>query len=209
MSARDTIIKTGAIAIVRAPDQETARTRAEAIVAAGLLVIEVSLVTPGALHLIERLAQLPGVTVGVGTALTIDEVRAARDAGAHFVVSPNTAPAVISYTKSAGLTSIPGVASATDVAAAIAAGADILKLFPASTYGPSHMHALREPFPGQIWAPTGGIRVEAIPDWWASGATVFGLGSPLTFGGPDHILANINRFMDAIRSCQSENGENG
>jgi 2-dehydro-3-deoxyphosphogluconate aldolase/(4S)-4-hydroxy-2-oxoglutarate aldolase len=207
MNARDTIIKTGAIAIVRAQDQETARMQAEAIVAAGLLVIEVSLVTPGALHLIEQLAQLPEVTVGVGTALTVDHVRAARDAGAGFVVSPNTDPTVISYTKSAGLVSAPGVASATDVAAAIAAGADILKLFPASSYGPAHLRAMREPFPGQTWAPTGGIRMETIPDWWASGATVFGLGSPLVLGGLDQISANVSRFMDAIRSCQLENGE--
>jgi len=209
MNTRDTIVKTGAIAIVRAQNAETARKQAEAIIAAGLPVIEVSLVTPGALQLVAGLAELPHVTVGVGTALTIDDVRAAHDAGAQFVVSPNTDPAVISYTKSAGLTSAPGVASATDVAAAIAAGADILKLFPASTYGPSHLRALREPFPGQLWAPTGGIRVETIPDWWASGATVFGLGSPLTFGGPAQIPTNVSRFMDAIRSCQLENGENG
>jgi 2-dehydro-3-deoxyphosphogluconate aldolase/(4S)-4-hydroxy-2-oxoglutarate aldolase len=152
MNTRDTIIKTGAIAIVRAQDQETARLQAEGIVAAGLHVIEVSIVTPGAFQLVEILAQLPNVTVGVGTALTIDHVRAARDAGARFVVSPNTDPTVISYTKGAGLTSVPGVSSATDVAAAIAAGADILKLFPASTYGPGHIRALREPFPGQVWA---------------------------------------------------------
>jgi 2-dehydro-3-deoxyphosphogluconate aldolase/(4S)-4-hydroxy-2-oxoglutarate aldolase len=99
------------------------------------------------------------------------------------------------------------VASATDVAAAIAAGADILKLFPASSYGPAHLRAMREPFPGQTWAPTGGIRMETIPDWWASGATVFGLGSPLVLGGLDQISANVSRFMDAIRSCQLENGE--
>jgi 2-dehydro-3-deoxyphosphogluconate aldolase/(4S)-4-hydroxy-2-oxoglutarate aldolase len=205
MNTRDTIIKTGAIAIVRAQDQETARLQAEGIVAAGLHVIEVSIVTPGAFQLVEILAQLPNVTVGVGTALTIDHVRAARDAGARFVVSPNTDPTVISYTKGAGLTSVPGVSSATDVAAAIAAGADILKLFPASTYGPGHIRALREPFPGQVWAPTGGLRVETIADWWASGATVFGLGSPLVLGGLDQISDNVRRFMEAIRSCQLEN----
>lgn len=207
MNVRDTIVETGAIAIVRAQDAETAQVQAEAIIAAGLPVIEISLVTRGALRLIERLAQRSGVTVGVGTALTVDDVRAARDAGAHFVVSPNTNPAVISYTKSAGLASAPGVASATDVAVAIAAGADILKVFPASTYGPAHVRALCGPFPGQIWAPTGGIQVDNIAEWWASGATVFGLGSPLVFGGPDQIPANVSRFMDAIRSCHGENGE--
>jgi 2-dehydro-3-deoxyphosphogluconate aldolase/(4S)-4-hydroxy-2-oxoglutarate aldolase len=205
MNTRETIINTGAIAIVRADDQESARLQAEGIVAAGLFVIEVSIVTPGAVRLIETLAQLPNVTVGVGTALTVDHVRAAHDAGARFVVSPNTDPTVISYTKSAGLTSVPGVSSATEVAAAIAAGADILKLFPASTYGPAHIRALRGPFPGQVWAPTGGIRVETITDWWVSGASVFGLGSPLVLGGVDQIANNVRRFMDAIRSCQSGN----
>jgi 2-dehydro-3-deoxyphosphogluconate aldolase/(4S)-4-hydroxy-2-oxoglutarate aldolase len=208
MSARDEIIKAGAIAIIRAEDQVIATRQAEEIIAAGLQVIEVSLVTPGALHVIERLAQIAEVTVGVGTALTVDDVRRARDAGAGFVVSPNTDPEVILFTKSAGLISVPGVASATDVAAAIAVGADILKLFPASTYGPGHVRALRGPFPHQVWAPTGGIRVETISDWWDSGATVFGLGSPLILGGWDQIPSNVNRFMDAIKFCQTENRGN-
>jgi 2-dehydro-3-deoxyphosphogluconate aldolase/(4S)-4-hydroxy-2-oxoglutarate aldolase len=208
MSARDEIIKAGAIAIIRAEDQEIATRQAEEIIAAGLHVIEVSLVTPGALHVIERLAQIAEVTVGVGTALTVDDVRTARDAGAGFVVSPNTDPEVILFTKSAGLISVPGVASATDVAAAIAVGADILKLFPASTYGPGHVRALRGPFPHQVWAPTGGIRAEMISDWWDSGATVFGLGSPLVLGGWDQIPSNVNRFMDAIKFCQMENRGN-
>ena len=207
MNSSASIVEAGAIAIVRASQAETAVAQAEAIVAAGLSVIEVSLVTPGTLQLIKRLAKLPGVIVGVGTALTTDHVQAAHDAGAHFVVSPNTDPAVISLTKSLGMTSAPGVSSGTDVAAAIASGADILKLFPASTYGASHLRALGDPFPGQKWAPTGGIRVETIPDWWAAGARIFGLGSPLTSGGLDQIPANVNRFLNAIRACQSVNGE--
>ncbi len=206
MSALEAIIQTGAIAIVRAQDEETARTQAMAIIASGLRIIEISLVTPGALQLVGELTQLPGITVGVGTALNMSQVGAARDAGASFVVSPNTDAGVISYTKSVGLVSAPGVASATDVAAAIATGADILKLFPASTYGPAHLRALREPFPGQIWAPTGGIRVETIPEWWVSGATVFGLGSPLIRGGVEQIPTNVKTFMDTIRSCRMESG---
>lgn len=207
MSLSASIVAVGAIAIVRASQAEVAVAQAEAIVAAGLSVIEVSLVTPGTLALIERLAKLPGVIVGVGTALSADQVRAAHDAGARFVVSPNTDPMVISLTKSLGMTSVPGVSSGTEVAVAIASGADILKLFPASSYGPSHLRALRDPFPDQEWAPTGGIQVETIPDWWAAGARIFGLGSALSIGGLAQIPANVTRFLSAIQSCQSVNGD--
>ncbi len=207
MSSSASIFTVGAIAIVRASQAEVAVAQAETIVTAGLSVIEVSLVTPGALALIERLTKLPGVIAGVGTALSTDQVRAAYDAGAQFVVSPNTDPMVISLTKNLGMTSVPGVSSGTEVAVAIASGADILKLFPASTYGPSHLRALRDPFPDQKWAPTGGVQVETIQDWWAAGARIFGLGSALSTGGLAQIPTNVIRFLSVIQACRSVDGD--
>jgi len=85
------------------------------------------------------------------------------------------------------------------VAIALAAGADVLKLFPASSYGPAHLKALRDPFPGNLWCPTGGISVGTIPDWFAAGATMVGLGGPLITGGMDAIAANVLAFTSAIR----------
>jgi 2-dehydro-3-deoxyphosphogluconate aldolase/(4S)-4-hydroxy-2-oxoglutarate aldolase len=127
------------------------------------------------------------------------DVTRARLAGAMFVVSPNTNPEVIAATKREGLISIPGIATPSDVAIALEAGADVLKLFPASSYGPGHLKALRDPFPGNLWCPTGGMSVATIPDWFAAGATMVGLGGPLIHGGMDAIAANVLAFTNAIR----------
>lgn len=198
MSVIDRLVEVGAVAIVRAQDQQSGQQIADAIVDAGLMCIEVTLTSPGALEIIASLASRSGLCVGVGTLLDPTDVSRAGSAGATFVVSPNVNPEVIAATKREGLISIPGVATPTEVAIALAAGADILKLFPASTYGPAHLQALRGPFPGNLWCPTGGISVALIPDWFAAGATMVGLGGPLLKGGTGAIAANVSTYMKAI-----------
>ena len=202
MNVMDTLVESGAVAIVRAPDQESGQQIADAIVNAGLKSIEVTLTSPGAFEIIASLASRSGLCVGVGTVLDPADVSRARSAGATFVVSPNTNPGVIAATKSQGLISIPGVATASDVAIALAAGADVLKLFPASTYGPAHLRALRDPFPGNIWCPTGGLTIATIPDWFAAGATLVGLGGPLLKGGFEAIGTNVSAFMRSIAAAK-------
>lgn len=202
MNVVDTLVEIGAVAIVRAPDQESGQQIADAIVKAGLKSIEVTLTSPGAFEIIASLAARSGLCVGVGTVLDPADVARARSAGARFVVSPNTDAAVIAQTKRQGLVSIPGVATASDVAIALAAGADILKLFPASTYGPAHLKALRDPFPGNLWCPTGGLTIATIPDWFAAGATLVGIGGPLLKGGRAAIATNVSAFMGAIAAAK-------
>jgi 2-dehydro-3-deoxyphosphogluconate aldolase/(4S)-4-hydroxy-2-oxoglutarate aldolase len=199
MNVIDRLVESGAVAIVRAQDQRSGQFIADAIVDAGLTCIEVTLTNPGALEIIAALASRSGVCVGVGTVLDPADVTRARLAGAMFVVSPNTNPEVIAATKREGLISIPGIATPSDVAIALEAGADVLKLFPASSYGPGHLKALRDPFPGNLWCPTGGMSVATIPDWFAAGATMVGLGGPLIHGGMDAIAANVLAFTNAIR----------
>ncbi|CAB4649622.1 unannotated protein [freshwater metagenome] len=192
----------GAVAIVRAHDQATGQEIADAIVDAGLTCIEVTLTNPGAFSIIESLAKRADVCVGVGTVVDSADVTRAHNAGARFVVSPNTNPDVISATKSAGLISCPGIATATEVGIALEAGADVLKLFPASTYGPSHLKALRDPFPGRLWCPTGGMTVESIPQWFEAGASFVGLGGPLLKGGIQAIPSNVASFIAAISAAR-------
>jgi 2-dehydro-3-deoxyphosphogluconate aldolase/(4S)-4-hydroxy-2-oxoglutarate aldolase len=93
---------------------------------------------------------------------------------------------------------MPGVATASEVAIALDSGADVLKLFPASTYGPSHLKALRDPFPGNLWCPTGGITLGSVDDWFAAGANLIGLGGPLTKGGLDKVNENVIAFTNAV-----------
>lgn len=198
MNVIDTLVGSGAVAIVRAQDQQNGQLIADAIVNAGLRCVEVTLTSPGAFEIIASLASRPGVCVGVGTVLDPVDVSRARSAGATFVVSPNANPEVIAATKREGLISIPGIATPSDVAIALEAGADIFKLFPASSYGPAHLKALRDPFPGNLWCPTGGLSLATIPDWFAAGATMVGLGGPLLKGGVDAIATNVSAFMNAI-----------
>lgn len=202
MNVIDRLVESGAIAIVRTQEKQSGQQAADAIVDAGLTCIEVTLTSPGVFEIIASLAARPGVCVGVGTVLNTADVALARKAGATFVVSPNTNPEVIAATKQEGLISIPGVATPSDVAIALEAGADVLKLFPASSYGPAHLKALRDPFPGNLWCPTGGISVATIPDWFAAGATMVGLGGPLLKGGMDAIATNVSAFMGAIRAAK-------
>ena len=202
MNVIDRLISSGAVAIVRGPDQKTGQQIADAIVSAGLSCIEVTMTNPGAFEIITSLAKRDGVCVGVGTILDPADVLRAKNAGASFIVSPNPDPAVISATKSAGLLSIPGIASATDVAVALKAGADVLKLFPASTYGPGHLKALRDPFPGNIWCPTGGMTTTSVAEWFAAGASLVGLGGPLTKGGIGEIGNNVQGFLNAISAAK-------
>lgn len=202
MVTRDDLLRAGAVAIVRMPDQDAGQSVADRIVAAGLTTIEITLTNPGALSIIENLAKNPEVLVGVGTVVDSKDVVRAKSAGASFIVSPNTDEEVIGETKRAGLISLPGVATPSEVAAAKKYGADILKLFPASTFGPGHLKALRDPFPGNFWCPTGGLSAESVGDWFAAGANLVGVGGPLIKGGIDAIEGNVSAFLAAVAKAR-------
>ena len=202
MVTREDLLRAGAVAIVRMPDQAAGAEVADRIVAAGLTTIEITLTNPGALTIIENFAKRPGVQVGVGTVVNSKDVLRARDAGAQFIVSPNTDEEVIGETKRAGLISLPGVATPSEVAAAKKYGADILKLFPASTYGPAHLKALRDPFPGNFWCPTGGLSADSVGEWFAAGANIVGVGGPLIKGGMDAIESNVKAFLEAVAKAR-------
>ena len=201
MNVIEKLVESHAIAIVRGPDQKTGQDIADAILNAGMTCIEITLTNPGAFHIIESLSNREGVCVGVGTVLTPADVIRAKVAGAAFIVSPNTDPDVIAQTKKEGLISIPGIASASEVAIALKSGADVLKLFPASTYGSGHLKALRDPFPGNLWCPTGGLTVDSMKEWFAAGATMIGLGGPLVKGGISEIPSNVQKFQIAINAA--------
>lgn len=191
------------MAIVRTSSSDDARVIARTLIASKVSVLEFTTTCPNVFDLIEEFSHDTSIHVGVGTALTAGDVLNAKRAGARFVVSPNTDIDVIKTTKSAGLMSIPGVATATDVATAIAAGCDALKLFPASTYGPGHLKALRDPFPNQIWVATGGITTQNVASWLGAGADAFGLGGPLTGGGISEINGRVELFRAEIINARS------
>ncbi|MFZ4382092.1 MAG: 2-dehydro-3-deoxy-6-phosphogalactonate aldolase [Sandarakinorhabdus sp.] len=169
------------VAILRGVRPDEVIGIAEAIHAEGISIVEVPLNSPSPLDSIARLQALRGQIVsGAGTVVTAADVDAVVAVGGQIIVAPNTDPAVIGRAIALGAVPMPGVATATEAFAALAAGACILKLFPAASYGPAHLKALGAVLPPDaVLLPVGGVGPAQMADWWAAGARGFGLGSDL------------------------------
>lgn len=179
MSSDATVLgSTPLLAILRFHDGGEVLGAVDALVRGGVQLFEITIDTPGALEAVERTAS-SGRTVGVGTVLTGDQVRASAAAGARFVVSPGLIPEVIEVAHSLDLEPMPGVFTPTEIIGAMAAGANVMKVFPASCGGPSYLRALRGPFPAASLVPTGGVRLDQIRAYLEAGATAVALGSEL------------------------------
>jgi len=147
---------------------------------AGMTILEITLTTPEAVPLIAALAREPGLVVGAGTVPDVAAAEACLAAGAQFLVTPWVDPAVVAAARAAGTCAMPGALTPTEIRAALAAGADVVKLFPASSAGgPSHVKAVRAVFPGAVFCPTGGVDARNAPDYFAAGADFVGIGGRL------------------------------
>jgi 2-dehydro-3-deoxyphosphogluconate aldolase/(4S)-4-hydroxy-2-oxoglutarate aldolase len=136
---------------------------ADALAEGGLPVAEVTLRTPAALDVIAQLARKPQLLVGAGTVLTVADAKRAIESGAQFVVSPGFDRQVVDYCLAARVTVLPGVATATELQQALAAGVEVVKFFPAEAIGGTTLlKALAAPFPQLRFVPTGGIDAENL-----------------------------------------------
>ena len=141
---------------------------AEALVAGGLKVLEVTLRTPAALDAVREMAKVPGAIVGTGTVLNEADLRASIDAGAQFIVSPGLTEPLGRAAVQAGIPFLPGVANAGDIMRGLDLGLRHFKFFPAETSGGAKaLKALTGPFGGVQFCPTGGITLASAPDWLA------------------------------------------
>ncbi len=201
MKTIDKLLSEKMMTLVRSNSQSEGQALADALVEAGVKVIEITLTTPGAHKIIERLLKNKDLLVGAGTVRTVKEVKELEDIGVSFIVSPNTNEDVIAVTKKLNLVSMPGVSTPSEVAIAEESGADILKLFPATILGPDHLKMLREPFPGNRWCPTAGITLDSIPKWFEAGADLVGLGGPVTKDGVSGVSKNVLAFRSAINEA--------
>ena len=193
------------VAIVRFHEGGDLRGTVAALAAGGVDAVELTLDTPGALDAVAE-ARASGRVVGVGTVLTAEQVRESADAGARFVVSPGLVPEVVETALELGLEPVPGALTPTELIAALAAGARVVKVFPAASVGPGHVRALRGPFPGVALVPTGGVRIDDIPAYLEAGATAVALGSELVGRSAprsqpdlDRIEAQAARAVEAAR----------
>jgi 2-dehydro-3-deoxyphosphogalactonate aldolase len=174
------------VAILRGVKPDEVVAIGEALVAAGVRLIEVPLNSPDPLEGIGRLVAAVGdrALCGAGTVLTPDAVEAVADVGGRLIVTPNTNPAVIARAVTLGLEPMPGFATPTEAFAAVAAGARRLKLFPAAGFGVGYLKAIREVLPAgtRTWA-VGGTGAANIGEWLAAGAEGIGVGGSLYKAG--------------------------
>jgi 2-dehydro-3-deoxyphosphogluconate aldolase/(4S)-4-hydroxy-2-oxoglutarate aldolase len=176
------IIEHKLVAIIRGARPDEMLRIADALYEGGIRTLEVTLNSPGALEVIERVAAHAGdkMLVGAGTVLDAETARAALIAGAQFIVSPTLDIKTIGMTKKYGALSVPGAMTPTEILAAYSAGADVIKVFPASAVGPSFFREMAGPLPHIPLMPTGGVNLENIAAYAQAGAKAFGLGSSLT-----------------------------
>ena len=196
------------IAICRGAEGDTLLSLAAAICAGGIRFIEVTFQQERddcadlARQNIKALCGMPGIIPGAGTVLSPDQVRAAYEAGAKYIVSPNTDPAVIAETKRLGLMSIPGALTPSEIMAAHNAGADLVKLFPTATMGLKYFKDLRAPLSHIGLVVTAGITPDNLWDYLKAGAFAAGISSPLC----DKELIAAGDFAEITRRARAFRG---
>ena len=175
------IEQAGVVAVIRLQDPASLRAVVDALVTGGIRTLEVTMTVPRAIEIIAEIAPtLPeGFLIGAGTVLDADTGARAIAAGAHFVVSPVLRRAVIDECHRHGRPVVPGCFSPTEILDAWDAGADIVKVFPATSLGPGYFRDVRAPLPQLKLMPTGGVSVENAGDWIRAGAVAVGVGSAL------------------------------
>jgi len=198
----------GLIAILRGIKPTEAEAVGHALYDAGFRLIEVPLNSPDPLDSIRAMrAALPtDCLIGAGTVLNPDDCARIQDAGGELIVMPHSDPAVIRAAKALGMASCPGVATPTEAFAALAAGADVLKMFPAEQLGPVVLKAWRAVMrPPIALAPVGGITPDNISVYAQAGASGFGLGSALYKPGLSAIEVgqNARAFVAAWQRAYS------
>ena len=175
------IERAGVVAVIRMKDPAKVQAVVDAIAAGGVHAIEVTMTVPGAVELIKTLApRMPsGFLFGAGTVLDPETAIQVIDAGAQFVVSPVFRRSMIAACHDRDVPVTPGCFTPTEILDAWDAGADIVKVFPATALGPGYIKDVRAPLPQVKLMPTGGVTVDNAGEWIAAGAVAVGVGSAL------------------------------
>lgn len=171
----------GIIAVVRVPKTEQVLPVAEALLAGGVVAIEITLTVPDAFQAIRDLDRAMGARalLGAGTVLDAAACRAAIEAGADFIVSPITRAEIVAAAHGANRPVMLGAYTPTEAQTAHEAGADFIKLFPADKLGPTYVKALRAPLPHLKIVPTGGVDLATAADFLKAGCAALGVGGSL------------------------------
>jgi 2-dehydro-3-deoxyphosphogluconate aldolase/(4S)-4-hydroxy-2-oxoglutarate aldolase len=202
---------TGIIPVVRATSADEAMQAIDAIRAGGISVLEITMTVPGAVGVIQQLANKYGkdVLVGAGTVLDPETARACILAGAQFVVSPALNVDTIAICRRYGIAIMPGALTPTEVVQAWTAGADFVKVFPAGALGgASYLKALKAPLPQIELVPTGGVSLKTAADFIKAGASALGVGADLVDlkairdGQASVITERAKQYVEIVREAR-------
>jgi 2-dehydro-3-deoxyphosphogluconate aldolase/(4S)-4-hydroxy-2-oxoglutarate aldolase len=201
----------GVVAVIRLADASRLRAVADALLEGGVRALEVTMTVPRAVPLIEALAASVSddVLIGAGTVLDADTARQVILAGARFVVSPVFKADLMRVCSEHDVAAMPGCFTPTEIWSAWEAGADVVKVFPATSLGPGYLKDLLAPLPQLRLMPTGGVTRENAGDWIRAGAVAIGAGSSLVerkaieAGRFDEIRDNARRFVAAVRQARA------
>ncbi|GAW94113.1 bifunctional 2-keto-4-hydroxyglutarate aldolase/2-keto-3-deoxy-6-phosphogluconate aldolase [Calderihabitans maritimus] len=204
------ILDCGIVAVIRADSPEKALKVAEAVRKGGITAIEITMTVPGAVEVIRELVKNykpEEMLVGAGTVLDSETARLCLLAGAEFIVGPHFNPDVVRLCNRYQKICMPGAMSVTEVVQAMECGADVVKIFPGSLFGPSIIKALRGPLPYAPLMPTGGVNLDNVDQWIKAGAVAVGVGTELTKKGLqennyDIITETASAFVDKIRAAR-------
>lgn len=178
---RDRLLAARVVPVLRFDDVEQARFAIDCLLEAGFATVEITLTTPGASSLISQLrARVPETfALGAGTVLNVRQAQECIDAGADYLVAPCVAEEVAAKAHAAGCAVLLGAFTPTEVVAAVAAGSELVKVFPAASGGPSHLAALHAVFPHVGLCPTGGINSGNMAAYFRAGAALVGVGNSI------------------------------
>jgi 2-dehydro-3-deoxyphosphogluconate aldolase/(4S)-4-hydroxy-2-oxoglutarate aldolase len=201
----------GIIAIVRTKEADNIQALMEALILGGVHALEITMTVPGAVELTRKLARaLPeDVVFGAGTVLDVSTAEQVMDAGARFVVSPVFRPEIIAACQRRDVACLPGCLTPTEILTAWEAGADIVKVFPATALGPRYLEDLRGPLPDLKLMPTGGVTLENTGAWIAAGAVAVGVGTQLidprvlAAGDFAALTERARRFVQAVATARA------
>jgi 2-dehydro-3-deoxyphosphogluconate aldolase / (4S)-4-hydroxy-2-oxoglutarate aldolase len=200
----------GVVAVIRIKEPDRLRAVIEALASGGVRALEVTMTVPRAIELIAEIAPTlpPEFLVGAGTVLDAGTAARAIDAGARFVVSPVFRRGVIETCHGREVPAMPGCLTPTEILDAWEAGADVVKVFPATTLGPGYLKDIRAPLPEVKLMPTGGVTLDNAGDWIKAGAVAVGVGSALVdatavAAGNYHVIeAHARRIVATVQAAR-------
>ena len=213
---RQRVLEVGIVPVVRATSAKKALAAAEAVAAGGITIVELTMTVPGALDAIAELVKRAGdeILVGAGTVLDAQTAQKCFDVGAQFLVSPGFDLETVKAARAAGKLIMAGALTPTEVIMAWKAGADFVKVFPASAVGgPSYLKALRGPLPQVPLVPTGGVNLNTAADFLRAGAAALGIGGELVSaaalesGDTTPITEAAKKYLAIVRKTREEQAQ--